>query len=366
MLSNKTNFPGISWKLIDSNNDKWYISTVAQTKYKFDSIDENGEWNLIIDDDQGELFKKNIYLDDISKQDKKSVRYESNLCPYKENTDIVLNTFAYSPVISNSSYFNCGIYIIENDQKILENYLEIHSSKEDSNIKEKDLKNEDIYQRVNIRYENTYGGEIKKIDDQGDEKIVSFNSINPIGCGITKIKSKGPSSRNPKISFVNNQNKDYPSGFGFVPKYFKSRLKYIDENGDNISKDEYPEVSTNFDTKYNQGANPDMILNGYIKNNTRFYLDNLLPKKYLKEKTKNIQYFIINTLELYTTLCTKTSSTHKKLNIDTVVIDTLSEDFKKWNVYVSYRSNLELLNDFSSISLNLLNNPSPILGNNHG
>ena len=342
MFSSFTPFPSEAWDSVDCDN-KWFKTSLVRVRYNFDSIKENGQWNLKLHKEQGELFGEDEYLEYIE-QENNSIRFESDYVAFKKNSDLILNSFAYDPIENMRSY-NCGVEAICEDKKIIDNFLTINNR----NNKDKQI------QKALICYENSYGGTLKKINEDGEEKIVASDPINPIGCGIKSIKANENINRKPFISFSKGTQTDFPPGFGALSRSFKSRLKHAGTYDKKWLEEKHPLPPYDFDFKYNQASNPKMIIDGYIKENTKIYLHNLLPKQYLKESEKNIQSFTIPTLNLYTTISSAFSSDTKKLNIDTVLVDILDEDIKKCCLYVYYRDYSPLPKAFKSVQTHFLN-----------
>lgn len=98
-FENKTSFPAIGWPSVD-RDAKEYISIVVRVKYLFDSLNSDGCWSLKLDQDQEELFEKDIYYEDDIKA---HVLFESDYIAYKPHGDLIVNIDLVDPYSSQAS-----------------------------------------------------------------------------------------------------------------------------------------------------------------------------------------------------------------------------------------------------------------------
>ena len=90
-FQNLTPFPAISWENVNAKK-QWHITTLVRVKYRFHpSSSKKGQWQLLIHQDQEDLFGEDIFFEDNINL---PVRYESDFVIYKPNTDIILNAKA--------------------------------------------------------------------------------------------------------------------------------------------------------------------------------------------------------------------------------------------------------------------------------
>lgn len=323
-FNNYTPFPGIAWENVNANA-AWFVTTVARVKFSFKAE------MLVFDSDQGELFTSDQFFE----EEASSVRYESDYVRFKKKTDIILNANAFSPDGKAVSAWECGIRIYDEKSHLLKAYgLRVKGEK-------KYLKAGPIWSpsfrskatQVPIRYEKAYGGciMIPAKDDHHEDEYIKVDPYNPIGCGIKKIGDPEQTVYSPQIEYLEKMNTKVPAGFGFINRAWKSRSDLAGTYDQAWVDNQHPLPPHDFNSDYNQGAHPELIMKGYLKGGSRIELTNL-------REGEPVQTFELPQLELLARLRTHTGDMYQTMNLDTLIIDVDDEDKAKHCVYASYRA----------------------------
>lgn len=338
-LQNYTPFPSLVWENADSIDD-YYATFVSRVKLDIKSENSSQKLNLQLSSNQGELNLSEVFY---GKDNESSVRYDSDLITFKKNTDVIINAKSYC--VEQRKGWQCGVKIFDPNKDLIKDYtLNVKGEKELikfgliwlPNLREKTSE-------VAIRYEKSYGGTIKN----KEEKVIKMNLYNPVGCGIKKIADVNDITYAPQISHANKLFTKAPAGFGFIGKTWKNRLKYIGTYDDYWIKNKHPYLPDDFDYMYNQAANPELIMDGYIKKGTIIELYNLT-------KNKSIVYFEVPNFELVARLKFHTGETFQKMNLDTLIIDIEEDDEEKHCIYASYRARVKKVQEIQSSEVMLI------------
>ena len=345
-FNNNTPFPAISWEVVDADNN-WHVTTLARVKFKFHPTDKSGIWELRPDPKQGELFGEDEYYGEVGES---SIRFESDYVSYKPNTDVIINAASFSPNNEKKVSWNCGVEIFCEKGKLLKHYgLKVKGEK-------KYLKAGPIWStsfrkkatQVSLRYEKAYGGTIMipAKDESQNDKYIASDLYNPIGCGIKKIKDPKQTVYSPQVQYLEKIDSKAPPGFGFINRSWKSRLLFGGTYDKEWIDKQHPLPPHDFNDLYNQGAHPELVMDGYLKMGTQFELTNLM-------RGEEVQKFTLPQLMFYNQCATQDAvSGLNKLNIDTVVIDI--EDEEDMSVYVTWRIHQEKTPSLQTVHLHLL------------
>lgn len=341
-FQNHTPFAALSWDTVQSE-DRWSVTSIARVKYDLVQSDSKNKFELVFSKDQEELFDTDVYYDEVGKS---SVQYESDYIAFKPTTDIVINANAISANKDGDKLWQTCVKVYnEKGNNVIDYALEIKSKK----IYHKAgiiwtptiRKKEKI---IPIIYEKAYGGSIQN----KKEEHVYTSMYNPIGCGIKKIKDAKEYINSVQIKYLNNKEKNIPPGYGFIDKSWQSRVDYLPNYNDEWLENIHPLPPKDFNEYYYQAANPNLILNSYIKDGFRFEFENL--------KVNNDKfYFILEKLELIAKLKTNLKDYYDKMQIDTIIVDISNNDESKHCVYVSYRTRIPKRFEVLESSIILLN-----------
>lgn len=330
-------FPSIAWENVDSNNS-WYITSLVRVKFKFEKIDNSSLWKIVYHNEQEDLFSEDIYYE--SEEEISSVEFESDYVSFKKEVDLVINANARNPKPSYLEEFISSVNILnEKDEVLKKSTLKIKGksfiTKSSFGFSTSKIEKEN---KVALRYENSYGGKVLIKDENDEDVFLAFDENNPLGCGIKHKKDTRSSFKSPQISFYDNKEYSYPAGFGFMSRSFKQRLwkagTYDKEWLDNI----HPLSPKDFSYEYNQASNPSLRIKDYLKADYKITLENLMNSDFLLNSDgQNIQSIKIPDLNFITRIRTKLGDIHKKMNLDTFIININEDDISKCCIYASYR-----------------------------
>ncbi|WP_428739955.1 DUF2169 family type VI secretion system accessory protein [Sulfurimonas sp.] len=323
-LDNYTPFPSLAWENVDANNE-WYVSVVSKVKLDIQVQSDDPKLHLKLSKDQGGLHFCDVFHGEPTSS---SVRYESDLVPYKKHADIVLNARTFAPNSNKQKHWSCGVKIFDKDDKELKNYKLLVSGEKDyekvgalwlpsmrKNVSD-----------VNIRYEKSHGGTIKNKDG----KIVKMDIYNPVGCGIKKVRDAQENVSAVQVEYYDYKLTKVPAGFGFISRSWKSRLAYAGTYDQAWIDNQHPLPPHDFDELHNQAAHPELIMDGYLQAGTKIELHNLI-------KEHKVAYIQLPSYQLLSRMQYHTGDVIKAMNLDTLVIDIDSEDSSKHCMYASYR-----------------------------
>lgn len=102
-FANLTAFPALLFDSLDQH-DHGFSTVVARLSYDLDI--KSGE--LVFCEDQGELVEQDNYF---AEQGRSSVRFESDLAPYKPRMDVVINATAWAPEDKPVKSFTAGVQL---------------------------------------------------------------------------------------------------------------------------------------------------------------------------------------------------------------------------------------------------------------
>ena len=130
--------------------------------------------------------------------------------------------------------------------------------------------NPEPFSELELRYENSYGGE-------GFKK-------NPVGKGIKKIEIKTGDNLVPLPNILHlgekiqsKSTKLEPAGFGPLGQMWIQRYSKIGTYKGNYLKERWPWFAKNFDWGYFNAAPADMQVNGYLRGDEKLFFENLHP-----------------------------------------------------------------------------------------
>ena len=331
-VENNTPFAVIAWDNTDSARH-WYISCLTKVKYRLRQM-ANGQWALRLCPQQSEFVGGDtFYHDDINR----ALRYESDFVCYKPNTDIVLNAATYSPNSQPSSQWSCGVTVLSPlGEPLVASHLKVQGARTWTHTPLGWAKTAmEPATRVALNYESAEGGCIYDPAVAEDEvpEILTTYPDNPVGSGIKHRKMSRDDHSVAQVEWAKASMafKRYPPGFGFINRTWPIRLAYAGTYDEQWQAEQHPFLPHDYDHYHQQGANPELILNGYIPLKSEFVLHNLLPKH------GEVRFHLP---ELH---CIVDVTDHDgrflrhQMNIDTVLLDIESEQSDDWAVYVSYR-----------------------------
>ena len=343
-VNNFTPFPAVAWENVDSQKQS-HFSSVVRVKYILQNTSDPEIWTLKLTPKQDELFGEDKYF---KNDPSKPIRYETDFVTFKKNTDVIVNSYSYSPTAKAERDWTCRISVISPEKEIINSAsLKVTGTQywEKQGVLgwfKSEIKNA---KSAPIDYSNAYGGCIKNpyAKDFGKDYYLVEDPINPLGTGV-RHKEVSPDyfpAHQVEWKTPNTKNNNYPAGFGFVSRTWKQRLKYAGTYDKNWLDNQHPYPPSDFDYLHNQAATPELIMDGYMKFGTEIYLENLI------EGSPKCR-FRIPELYCFTEFVSENNHTQRKtMNIDTVILDL---DTEEKAVYLSYRCFVPKYNEPKAIN----------------
>lgn len=245
----------------------------------FQAVILRGTFNLIPDAplqparDQEPLMTSDEFYDH---PDTSSVRFESDLVPYKPCSDIVINATAYAPGGRALPSWIAGIQIGRKQKNLLvtgprywKHYL----------VSGWQVCAPEPCTEVPIRYELAFGGQWR----HGDEAGVCEE--NPVGIGYVNKKclDKGrllpaPRIMSPDDLILELGKQHKPQGFAAIAKSWLPRRQYGGTYDEHWLQQRRPKLPKDFDYAYYNCAHPDLIYDGYLRGDEAVVLKHLHPQ----------------------------------------------------------------------------------------
>ncbi|OMH25757.1 DUF2169 domain-containing protein [Motiliproteus sp. MSK22-1] len=341
-VENHTPFPSVAWENADASRCQ-HLTCLTRVKYRLQPPPDyySSYWSLRLTPDQGELFGGDQYYgDDITRP----VRYESDFITYKSRTDIVLNAIAHSPDGTPKMHWNCGIKVLTPSGKILKHLiLNVRGARQWVKMPIGWAKSPlEAVKRVRLSYDKAQGGSLYDPRKEEEEipTYLAYNAINPSGTGIRHRKMLPNSFPVHQVEWATPQltPKSYPPGFGFINRAWPIRTGYAGTYDQQWLDNQHPYPPKDFNVFHHQAANPELILDRHIEVNSRFELENLLPR------APRVSFHLPELHCFVETTDKQGNQSRTRMKIDTVLIDIESDQSEDWAVYVSYR-HYQVIND---------------------
>ncbi|MEG0279427.1 MAG: DUF2169 domain-containing protein [Morganella sp. (in: enterobacteria)] len=308
-------FPAISFKGTNNHKSEFHIVT-ARVTYDIKIMTSDGKSILTVAPEQAPLNYSDVHFDD---DIKKSIRYESDLSPYKPKTDVIINATAFSPGNRATAAFDVGVQLGKYIKP-----LRIHGPRywiHDSFGWE--LSPAEPVKSLDIRYEYATGGTLNIHD-----KIFA-SPANPSGMGwypkeylkqCGEIILPGPQIESPEAPITHISQPVRPDGFGFFGRSWQDRIKYAGTYDDNWLEKQHPFPPVDFKFNYWCGAHPSLqIPHIEVGNKLPVKLFGLIPSSEIAVQkisfyipTETLFIFIVSELGISVT---------KDMQLDTIVID---------------------------------------------
>jgi uncharacterized protein YjbI with pentapeptide repeats len=205
-----------------------------------------------------------FYPDDVDMQG--SCRYESDFAYFKPKTDLLLSGHCHSP--NGKPVPACQVkFQVGSHQKIL-NVFGDRQWKRSLGLKT--ISNPVPFTRIELRYENSFGGEEYQ--------------KNPVGKGFSKQETEEgknaillPNIEDPKNLIGSSRSRPEPEGFGPLGRMWQQRFSKLGTYKDRWLKERWPWFAADFDYGYFNAASPDMQVEGYLRGDEELYFENLHP-----------------------------------------------------------------------------------------
>ena len=247
-FANYSAFPALLFESLDQH-DHGFNVLVARVSYDLDII----TGKLTLCEDQGELFEQDYYYDEPGTS---SVRFESDLAPYKPRLDVVINGTAWAPEDKPVRHFTVGARIGD-----FTRLLNVYGPREwRKMVATWQLTNGKPVTHVDLRYEFAQGGFYRL--EKGEELASSFNSVG-IGWLPAKAQKELKLQHLPAPQFEllpnpvkNIEDENLPAGFGFYGRGWHPRITFAGTYDEAWKQYRHPFLPADFRFDYWCGAHP--------------------------------------------------------------------------------------------------------------
>lgn len=355
---NTTPFPGNAWENLSADNTA-HLCAVVRVKYGFRPIDNTGHYELYLSPEQGSLLGEDQFYESPAADASfpGCVRYESDYCPYKARTDLIINGYAHAPDGQGQAFWEAGIKIDPTATQPAffyafavygKRYWFREYQKDTRLLKwrerpeqwgEWQLTEPEPVTRVALRYEQAFGGGYRCPPEHPDtpNRWLSFHEANPAGCGNlspeddTGSRYLAPSLLPQQMGKVMEAFKAYPlAGTGIIHRAWQPRLHFAGTYNQAWLDKQWPLPPEDFSAEHWQAAPPYLQYSGYLQGGETLRMRNLT-------QAHELVLFSLPKVQFGCLLETSRRSQRLFLNLDTLVIDVTEDEPSGWFVYASYR-----------------------------
>ena len=251
----------------DSDGRDWCVAVVKATY----TVGANG--HVSVADKQEPLVFADQHFGDPGET---SARYESDFAPYKPMVDILVNGHVYPPGGQVTTECNARLHV-GNLAKTLRAIGRRHWVQGRSVVPS----DPEPFERVELRYENTFGG----IDNShADEEHHGADMRNPLGCGFRKNPDEDSAIGQalPQLEYAADARLAWkmearPASLGIVGRGWQPRLGFAGTYDDKWREERAPFLPSDFDMHYFQTAPADQQV-PVLEPGTMAHLEHLTPQ----------------------------------------------------------------------------------------
>lgn len=282
-ILNRTPFQVQPLLLQDINGRDQLVIAIKATY----SIGENG--SLTIADEQAEVQMENEF---VGEPESSSMLKECEATLCKSGTDVVVNGSVFGgPRVSQ---LDAGIRVASL-RNVCRVFGERHWVKKTGGAS---ISNPKPFEQVSLLYENSFGGEDASHEDAA---LHAMEPRNPVGCGFITKKSKlsvpdlrVPSVENPRQLLKKLGDNPQPVGFGFLSPSWQPRVSFAGTYDEQWQKERCPQLPEDFDHRFYNSANPELISDEYFQGGELVELVNLGKVRKLRFELPKIDFEIVN------------------------------------------------------------------------
>lgn len=204
----------------------------------------------------------------------KSIRFESDMAPFKPRADIVLVGHAHAPLGAPTDA--CFVFLRVGG---LTRQLAVYGDRHwnfSSALLGITVSPPVPFTSMDLVYERAFGG----MDPQSGD----WCKENPLGRGLFTKQSKDtlngallPNIEDPDDIMQSWDHKPKPVGFGFYGRVWEPRFSYMGTYDEKWRKERSPDPPEDFLYDYYNGAHPDLQVEGYLAGDEDVELNNLTP-----------------------------------------------------------------------------------------
>ena len=279
--------------------------------------------------DQHPLVETDIYFDE---KKELGVRMESDLVPFKPNSDIHINVIARSPDKKPNPEWLLSVQIGR-----LKKILRILGPRywQYSYLRGWQLSKPEPCEEVPIRYELSFGGTYYKA---GKPTPYEYN---PIGIGLIDLKHTNrekpipaPQIEDPYQPIEKAGVTYKPCGLTPIGRSWLPRLKFAGTYDDNWKKNRWPELPEDFNFAYYNSAHPDLIYPTYLTGDEEVKFAQWIQNKPAQMLTFRLPAYLMKVLLRYQDGEMRLAP----LLLDTLYLDLSSVETGKQRVHITWRS----------------------------
>lgn len=215
-----------------------------------------------------------------------SVKFESDVAPFKPRADIVLVGRAHVPGGGTAMALDVSLRVGQ-VRKTIRVFGDRHWVCSSRLLPEHPSKPQP-FTSMELVYERAFGG----IDNESG----GFCQENLVGRGFFGKKSKKtldgaplPNLEDPKRLIKSWKDHPKPVGFGFYGRAWMPRADYLGTYDDKWRKERSPEPPEDFRFDYHNAAHPDLQVEGYMKGDEEVGLVNITPEGKIRFQLPGIQ-----------------------------------------------------------------------------
>jgi len=204
-----------------------------------------------------------------------SVRFESDICPFKPSADIVLVGRAYAPGGKAVPFLDASLRV-GNTRKTLRVFGD-RIWKRSSRLLPASSSKPAPFSTMDLIYEKAFGGS----DTEGGGVCVE----NPVGKGFFVKKTKKvihqallPNIEDPGNPIKTPADHPFPAGFGFYGRGWQPRASLLGTYDETWEAERSPDPPSDFRFDFYNGAHPDLQVKGYLSGDEEVLLSNLTPE----------------------------------------------------------------------------------------
>jgi hypothetical protein len=204
-----------------------------------------------------------------------SVKFESDIAPFKPRADIVLVGRAHVPKGGSALALDVSLRVGQVKKSI--RVFGDRRWKFSGPLMSEHPTKPEPFTAMEITYNRAFGG----IDKEGG----GFCAENLVGRGFFTKKSKKvidgaqlPNIEDPQKLIKSWKDHPKPVGFGYFGRAWMPRAGYLGTYDDKWREERSPDPPEDFKFDYHNAAHPDLQVNGYLKGNEELELVNLTPE----------------------------------------------------------------------------------------
>jgi len=202
-----------------------------------------------------------------------SIRFESDLVPFKPCTDVVLVGRAYAPEGKPVTELVAGLRV----GQLRYGVAVIGDRQWQAQLLDKPtISYKQPFRTMDLVYERAFGG--------FDKPAGMYCKENHVGTGFigkrTTERVEGlrlPNLEDPRNLIQMWNNRPRPAGFGFYGRGWAPRLAYAGTYDDKYMKERHPLLPADFSFRFFNGAHPDLQVGGYLRGDEEVDLLNVCP-----------------------------------------------------------------------------------------